>query len=537
MGISKWNAGIIRPVPVAPTGPYQNSSAPGVWTIDQQAYWQKQGLWPTAGNVDPSAFIENLFSTYLYSGTGATQTITNGIDLSTKGGLVWIKGRSGATDHALYDTTRGATFDLASNTTAAQTTQATGLTSFGTTGFSVGALAKINTSTATYASWTFREQPKFFDVVTYTGDGTNYRTINHSLGSTPGCVIVKSTSTTGDWAVYHRGSDPKNLILNSTSGAITGQFSVQDVSATSFAVANSSFYGFPQSIPVNDSGQTYVAYLFAHNAGGFGLTGTDNVISCGIYTGNGSANGTLTTLGYEPQWLMIKPASQAGNWFMFNNMQGMPVEGDDNYLFANDSGAENTFNWIAPTATGFYPTQSSTINASGQTYIYIAIRRGPMAVPTLGTSVYAGQLQSPPGGSYTLAANSGFPIDMMISRVTASIQSCFTFTRLQGNEYLATASTAAAGSATYGWDKMAGVTATWDSSAGTVSWSFRRAPGVMDVVCYTGTGSNTTQTHNLGAVPELMIVKRRSAVNAWAVFACFKSSCTCVISTKLRHKA
>jgi hypothetical protein len=102
------------------------------------------------------AYIEDVFSTYLYTGNGSTQTITNDIDLSGKGGLVWIKGRSGATDHALYDTARGATFDIASNTTAAQTTQSTGLTSFGSTGFSIGALAKINTNAATYVSWAFR---------------------------------------------------------------------------------------------------------------------------------------------------------------------------------------------------------------------------------------------------------------------------------------------------------------------------------------------------------------------------------------------
>jgi hypothetical protein len=54
MGISAWNAGIIRPVPVAPTGPFQNGRAPGVWTLDQAAYWTKQGLWPIAGNAAPS---------------------------------------------------------------------------------------------------------------------------------------------------------------------------------------------------------------------------------------------------------------------------------------------------------------------------------------------------------------------------------------------------------------------------------------------------------------------------------------------------
>lgn len=51
MGIKDWNAGIIRPIPVPPAGPFQDGAAPGVWTLDQVAYWQKQGLWPIAGNL------------------------------------------------------------------------------------------------------------------------------------------------------------------------------------------------------------------------------------------------------------------------------------------------------------------------------------------------------------------------------------------------------------------------------------------------------------------------------------------------------
>jgi hypothetical protein len=51
-----------------------------------------------------------------------------------------------------------------------------------------------------------------------------------------------------------------------------------------------------------------------------------------------------------------------------------------------------------------------------------------------------------------------------------------------------------------------------------VWWNFKRAPGFFDEVCYTGTGSATTQAHNLGAVPELMIVKKRSAAAEWSVY-------------------
>lgn len=46
----KYPGGIITKSPATPTGPLQNGSAPGVWTMDQAAYWIKQGVWPTAGN-------------------------------------------------------------------------------------------------------------------------------------------------------------------------------------------------------------------------------------------------------------------------------------------------------------------------------------------------------------------------------------------------------------------------------------------------------------------------------------------------------
>ena len=164
-------------------------------------------------------YIEEVFSTYVYTGNGSTQTITNGIDISTKGGMVWLKSRSAATDNFIFDTSRGVLNELNSNTTDAQASLAASLTAFNTTGFSLGAAAGINVNAAFYTSWTFRKQPKFFDVVTYTGTGAN-RTIAHSLGSVPGCIMVKRTDTTGDWQVYHRSlANTEYLVLNSDAAA------------------------------------------------------------------------------------------------------------------------------------------------------------------------------------------------------------------------------------------------------------------------------------------------------------------------------
>ena len=51
-------------------------------------------------------WIDDVFSTWLYTGNGSTQTITNGIDLAGKGGLVWGKARSAGSNY-LTDTVRG----------------------------------------------------------------------------------------------------------------------------------------------------------------------------------------------------------------------------------------------------------------------------------------------------------------------------------------------------------------------------------------------------------------------------------------------
>jgi hypothetical protein len=214
--------------------------------------------------------------------------------------------------------------------------------------FPVGAANQINRSGALFASWTFRKQPKFFDVVTYTGNSTAGRTIAHSLGSTPGFIIVKATNNGSDWFCYHTSLGATKRILLNTTGA-----SATDANAWNNTAPTSTVFTVGAGADVNYTGVTYVAYLFAHNAGGFGLTGTDNVISCGSFTTDGSGNATVT-LGYEPQLVIIKPTGIVSNWNIIDTMRGMPASGSDNRLFPNLSAAEDTgFGGIAPTATGF----------------------------------------------------------------------------------------------------------------------------------------------------------------------------------------
>ena len=480
-----------------------------------------QGFGFTLGG--PANYIEDVFQTWLYTGNGSTQTITNGIDLAGKGGLVWIKQRSGTANHALTDTARGTDFQLASNSDVAQSNVATRVTAFNADGFNLGASSAVNGSGSTYVGWTFREQPKFFDVVTYTGTAST-RTVAHNLGSEPGCIIIKRTDATESWQVYHRSlnasggtAQQSRIVLNSTAAQQTASLGFWDGTAPTSTV-----FTLGGNTEVNASGGTYVAYLFAHNAGGFGLSGNDNVISCGSFTTNGSGNATID-LGYEPQWVMLKNASATGGWYMFDNMRGMPTPADAATLFANLSAAEGQQALIAPTSTGF--TVSSL--PAGNTFIYIAIRRGPMRTPTTGTSVFVPYAYAGSGaGTYTTGINQ----DLFFAKSRNSSSYVWNwYDRLRGpNLRLQSNATNAEASAT-GVTAFNNTSMTFGASDGFssaspfggpyIGYALTRAPGLFDEVCYTVSGfAANNVAHNLTVTPELFITKPRGSTGGWTVY-------------------
>ncbi len=468
--------------------------------------------------------IEDVFSTYLYTGNGSTQTITNGIDLAGEGGLVWTKRRNDTLSHQLFDTLRGVNVQLSTDVTNGNTTVTNRLNSFNADGFTLGGGASgPNVNGSTYASWTFRQAPRFFDVVTYTGTGAN-RTIAHDLGVVPGCIIVKRTDTTGDWQVYHRSNaNTEYMVLNSTAAKATGATRWNSTTPTS------TVFSLGTDASVNASGGTYVAYLFAHDPLGPSGDGSDGLIACGSYTGNGQgyvSGGNTVNVGWEPQWVMIFPATVSGyGATIFDNMRGM-VEGNvpqDFFLQPLSAAGEASYSaYIAPTSTGFkLETGGGYVNESSQTYIYIAIRRGPMREPTVGTQVFAQAYR----GQFGLGEPhyySGFVTDMVLNRRSSVIDSTEVYSRMTGGpKYLVTDSTAAEGSNPNNrFDFMTG----FGASGTTVvlsdlyAWMFRRAPGFFDVVAYTGNGvAGRTVSHNLGVAPEMIIVKTRSGTTSWNV--------------------
>ena len=216
---------------------------------------------------DPGEYIDNIFSTWLYDGTSSAQTIVNGIDLANEGGMVWTKDRTdnGYDENALEDTVRGVGKELWSNSVAAETYHAQRIQSFTSSGYTMGTSARYNDNGQDYVSWTFRKEPGFFDILTWTGDNSNLRTISHSLGCVPGLIIIKSTTydnaTYGAWSVYHRDMDsatPANYVLRLNTDAAR-------VADTDFANTqpSSTHITLGTQWEVNKGSEDYVAYVFA----------------------------------------------------------------------------------------------------------------------------------------------------------------------------------------------------------------------------------------------------------------------------------
>ena len=470
----------------------------------------------SAGLTTIPTYVDDVFSTYLYTGTKSTQTINNGIDLAGKGGMVLVRDRTLASSTIVCDTVRGlgSVSTLLTNSTSYSLPGFSTVNAYNSNGFGVGSDTWVNANGDNYVSWTFRKAPKFFDIVTYTGTGSA-QNIAHNLGSAPRFMIVKRTDTTGNWCTYHSDLGATQIMfLNTTASTTTNTTYWNSTNPTS------AVFSLGTNVDVNATGGTYVAYLFAHNEGGFGLTGTDNVISCGSFVGS-----TTVNLGWEPQWLLIKnTADSTDSWYIIDTMRGLTTS-DYVLISITIANTETTASLGGITSTGF-----TTLVGGANTWVYVAIRR-PNKPPTSGTQVYNAVARTGSSGNITTV---GFSPDLtLIENRTSASYGTYAWDKLRGvlPELLPTSNAAesTANQKIASFD-MSGISfaagngyATDSSFFNYINWFFKRAPGFFDIVCYTGTGVPRTINHNLGAAPQLMFVKGRTDATSptnmfWAVY-------------------
>ena len=309
-------------------------------------------------------FISSLFATSVYTGSGAARTITNGIDLAGKGGMVWTKCRintaalgGSSIDHHISDSAIGAGNFLIPN--AANAAQAFAEISFNSDGYYIsGGRTEINYNTNTFVSWTFRKAPKFFDCGTFVAGSATNRRISHALSVAPGMVILKRTDSTENWSTYHRSlgaSSGLSLNTSAAAGTIASVWGVTDPTAYDFGV---------NEAQLCTPGGTYVWYAFAHD------TSTDGLIQCGSFTTDGSGNASVNH-GWSAgiQFAQIKARTTTGDWEMFDTARTPAWSSSDARLRANLSNVEDSVTRLSASGTSV----SFTGLSASQTYIYVFV--------------------------------------------------------------------------------------------------------------------------------------------------------------------
>ena len=318
------------------------------------------------------------FNTKLYTGNGSTQSITG---VGFQPDWVWIKQRSIAQNHLLFDSLRGATKWLESNNSGAEQTYAPMLTSFDSNGFSVGNSGDINGSGVTLVSWNWlaggtassnsngsitssvsANTTAGFSIVSWTGTGSN-ATVGHGLGAVPKMYIVKDRDASSNWNSYHVAlSDNNKVVKLNTTDAETQSGSWNNTAPTS------SVFSLGTSSTINASGNDFIAYCFAEKKG---------YSKFGSYEANNNTDGPFVYTGFKPSLLILKAIDQTGNWFIFDNKRDTD-NAVSQILYPDLSSSEDSASVLDFVSNGVKIRNSGSggINHSG-TYIYMAFAENP----------------------------------------------------------------------------------------------------------------------------------------------------------------
>ena len=485
----------------------------------------RQNLSATGGIAPDGEYIDNIFSGRVYVGNGGNNIINNGIDLAGEGGMTWVKYRNTSGDHQhVNDSVRGVTNTLFLDQMDANSVKSDRVNQYDSGGFRLGSNYRVNGNGGKFFSATFRKQPKFFDIVTWTGTGTD-KNVAHNLGTTPGMIWVKCTSDVAEWCVYHRSLGATKYVYMDNGGINTsgGVWANTEPTSTQFTVRD--------NIRVNGSGRTYVAYLFAHNDGDadFGYAGNQDVIKCGDYTIAGGAATTIN-LGFEPSFVIVRKKNSGSNWWVFNADRGFgPYY--FRWMYANTSGAEEykTYKGVYPIATGFVHDGSNNGQWGNADYIYMAIRRsdGYVGKPaTTSSEVFWKGYGSSSGvplyrntefGPGTNGAGAG--ADMVLQGFPSSSTNKYIGPRLGGeyHVYPNLNNTKNQNSNSH-WDYSNGWNAYSSGDTSGFSYLFRRHKG-FDTLNYKGNNSNGhVINHTMNSVPEMIWCKDTEWTQDWVVY-------------------
>ena len=328
------------------------------------------------------------FDIATYTGNFTDGTAITGLNLSSAPDLVWIKARSQAYDHMMFDSVRGATKNLRPNKRDNEGTNANDLQSFDSNGFTVGYGGYVNGNNVTFVGWCWDggtstvsntdgsitssvrgSTTNGFSIVKYTGTGAN-ATVGHGCGAAPDCIIFKDINRDNEpWFVYHSAlGNEANLFLNTTASKTTGQsdfMNSTDPTSSVFSLGNATG-------KQNRSGSNFLALCWSA-VEGFSKFGT--------YEGNGSTDGPFIHLGFKPALIWIKGHDFASNWFIHDSKRPGYNQNTGPLRIAAEVELTVTTYDMDFLSNGFkMRTSSGDSNQSGKNFAYFAWAENPFQV-------------------------------------------------------------------------------------------------------------------------------------------------------------
>ena len=330
-----------------------------------------------AATVTPSEH----FNTILYTGDGNTDRGITGVGFQPD--FVWIKQRAtGAQDHSMYDSVRGANKKLKANTTDAEFTDTNALMSFDADGFEVDDDAQVNDNTDTYVAWNWKgggsaasngdgnvttsvsaNTDAGFSIVDWDGDGSGPNTYGHGLNLAPEFVTVKKRNDTSYWYTWFNGITSNYAVFLNDTNAQQNDGNITAVSATTITAADGTMC---------DSGTHWIAYCW-HSVEGYS--------KIGLYEGNGSAHyGTYVYTGFRPKMIIVKNIDAGSNWSIVDVARDTTnVSQETKKLETDLDGAETNVaaNTVDILSNGFSMRNTSTDMNASNTYVYLAFAETP----------------------------------------------------------------------------------------------------------------------------------------------------------------
>ena len=339
---------------------------------------------------------ELYFQVKLHTGDGGGGSLTFDGSEDMAPDLVWSKSRSGALNHTLFDSVRGAgsNKELTPNGYGAEggaNSAAWGyLSAFDSDGFTWLAgssnAENFNTSSATYVHWCWKAGTSFsndasatsigsidsagsvsdtsgFSIVSWTGTGSN-GTIKHGLSSTPKMIFCKRLDAGDTWWSYNEtvGAGGQVYLNGSAAAGSDGGVLWNTTAPTS------SVFSLGTNTGVNGSGGTYVAFAFA-DVQGFSKIGS--------YEGVNNADGPFIYLGFRPSFILIKDIDGANSWHIRDNKRST-YNPSINFLVPDSASAEVTAGEkIDILSNGFKIRQTGGKLNDAETYVYMAFAHSP----------------------------------------------------------------------------------------------------------------------------------------------------------------